>query len=473
MRHIIRTQVLDVLTDNSTDAFEMQHAMSSVFYRTILPTLEKAFDELAPEGKLITFDSLQIDIGNINLDNFSKSDCIYLIKDQLIQQIKAKVAHDSIKGEHPETFNSVLERWLYYMEHGYLPWNTLSIPENWMDEVIYQLENSTTNVKMLRSLILRRKEAASRIASQNTTQFLSKLIIILTNESIVGFSELLRSMVMLIDDPNRHLYSSVSSKKEQIILWREVICFAAQDKDIHTSQELFIDAVIPVLTKHQVEKLNKVSESALPSEIRPFLAKMKKAIKESVKHQRDVVPVKKGESVTLLKDKIPEEGLFVKNAGIVLLHPFLGSFFKLNKWLEDGKFISKEAQQQAIAVLHFLVSGASEMEEHEAVVYKILCGFPIEESLEGCWEVSEIQKKESIGLLESVIENWTILKKTSVDTLRDCFLQRNGKLVNTSGGDIRLLIENDSLDVLLEHLPWGISMIKQPWMLQILKVEWH
>lgn len=472
MRHIIRTQVLDVLTDNSTDAFEMQHAMSSVYYRTILPALEKAFDEWAPEGKLITLDSIQIDFGHIDLDHFSKSECIHLIKDQLFQQLNTQAGPDSKKGEPTELFKSVLERWLYYMEHGYLPWNTLSVPDNWMEEVMGQLETSASAVERTRSLILRRKEAATRIAKYIAAPFLSHFITLLTNGRILGFSELLESMSRILEDANSHLNAS-GPGNNLLQWWKEAILLAVRDNSIHTGQELFMEAVIPVLHKQQITTLSTISEAKLPPKMQPYLDNMKKRIKATVRQQKGEMPVKKEEDVSSSKDRVPEEGLFVSNAGVVLLHPFLGSFFTLNEWLTNGRFISKEAQQQAIMVLHFLVTGATELEEHDAVVYKILCGFPVEEPLEAFYDVTELQMKESIGLLESVIENWPILKNTSVDTLRDCFLQRNGKLINTPGGDIRLLIENDALDILLEHLPWGISMIKQPWMRQILKVEWH
>jgi hypothetical protein len=51
-------------------------------------------------------------------------------------------------------------------------------------------------------------------------------------------------------------------------------------------------------------------------------------------------------------------------------------------------------------------------------------------------------------------------------------LLRPGKLIRKEDGDWLLQVESRTFDVLLEHLPWGISMIKLPWMKKMLWVEW-
>ena len=80
----------------------------------------------------------------------------------------------------------------------------------------------------------------------------------------------------------------------------------------------------------------------------------------------------------------------------------------------------------------------------------------------------EIRKDE---VLLSVIEHWNILQNTSVEGLRQSFLQRNGKL-SYNGSEWLLQVEQQPYDMLLQHLPWNISMIKLPWMEQMLKTEW-
>jgi hypothetical protein len=66
-----------------------------------------------------------------------------------------------------------------------------------------------------------------------------------------------------------------------------------------------------------------------------------------------------------------------------------------------------------------------------------------------------------------------VLRNTSPDGLRGTFLIRSGKLCLRDGGDWSLQVESNSFDILLDQLPWGISMIKLPWMEKMLWVEWR
>ncbi|HRF39189.1 MAG TPA: contractile injection system tape measure protein, partial [Saprospiraceae bacterium] len=70
------------------------------------------------------------------------------------------------------------------------------------------------------------------------------------------------------------------------------------------------------------------------------------------------------------------------------------------------------------------------------------------------------------------IDNWGALGSTSPDGLRGNFLVRDGKLTRTDLGRL-LQVEAQSYDLLLDRLPWGINMVKLPWMEDMLFVEWR
>ena len=74
-------------------------------------------------------------------------------------------------------------------------------------------------------------------------------------------------------------------------------------------------------------------------------------------------------------------------------------------------------------------------------------------------------------MLGSVIEHWVILKNTSIEGLRESFLQRNGKLT-FANNEWLLQVEQKPYDMLLQSLPWNIGIIKLAWMRNILKTEW-
>jgi len=51
------------------------------------------------------------------------------------------------------------------------------------------------------------------------------------------------------------------------------------------------------------------------------------------------------------------------------------------------------------------------------------------------------------------------------------FFHRDGKLVQVDK-NFRLIVERKAQDILLDKLPWGVSIIKLPWREQLLFVEW-
>lgn len=170
----------------------------------------------------------------------------------------------------------------------------------------------------------------------------------------------------------------------------------------------------------------------------------------------------------------PAEGIWIQNAGLVLLVPFLATLFRNLNWVTGKNFVAPQLQQQAIALLQFMATGERGTNEEDLLLNKILCNWPLEEPLVLLEPLPTEARQEAENLLLAVIAQWTALKKTSIENLRHTFLQREGKLIQGPDGGWHLYIERQTLDVLLDRLPpgWGYSMVKLPWMQQILYVEW-
>lgn len=166
-----------------------------------------------------------------------------------------------------------------------------------------------------------------------------------------------------------------------------------------------------------------------------------------------------------------DETLFVNNAGMVLLHPFISTYFSRVGLTEGVEFTSIDAQHKATHLLQYLVNNARQTPEEEMVLNKVLCGLPIDEPIVGEIEITDHEKETAHGLLNAVIQNWDKLKNTSVEGLQASFLQRAGMLTEREDGWM-LKIEQRSFDLLLQTLPWGLSMIKYPWMNKTVYIEW-
>jgi hypothetical protein len=162
------------------------------------------------------------------------------------------------------------------------------------------------------------------------------------------------------------------------------------------------------------------------------------------------------------------ESIYIRNAGLVILAAYLPAFFRRlgiagEKQVLDGPV--------ALALQHYLVFGSQDCAEWDLVLNKILCGVPLEDSVETPPPLTLEQKQEAELLLNAVIANWPALKNTSPNGLRATFLQREGVL-RPKNGDWQLLLTRTSFDVLMDRLPWTISMIRLPWMPWMLYTDW-
>jgi len=168
------------------------------------------------------------------------------------------------------------------------------------------------------------------------------------------------------------------------------------------------------------------------------------------------------------------EPLYIKNAGLVILYPFLSRYFNMLKLLSEDKkaFESKHAVQRAVRLLHFLVFGRKEGKEYEMTLNKIICGMPFEIPLENNIELTDKEIEISESLLNGVIQNWEILKKSSIDNLRGSFLFREGRLEETEKAWI-LKVEQKGFDVLVDKIPWSFNLIKFLWMKKPIHVDWR
>jgi hypothetical protein len=194
---------------------------------------------------------------------------------------------------------------------------------------------------------------------------------------------------------------------------------------------------------------------------------MQKMIEEIMNEQ---LPGDKIDAPTSAKNKETDTAgqIFINNAGLVLLHPFLATLFNELSVAKDDKIID---QSKAIACLNYLCGYEEIQPEYEWPLMKILCGMEISETVEHLFKLSDADRLECNALLQQVIDYWIALKQTSIEGLQQTFVQRFGKISANENGWL-LQVEQKTVDILKDRLPWGVSMIKLPWMKQLLTVEW-
>lgn len=177
-----------------------------------------------------------------------------------------------------------------------------------------------------------------------------------------------------------------------------------------------------------------------------------------------------------LSDREPttSAGHIVSQAGLVLLHAYLPRCLDVLGLYPSGQRgpLADHLWPRAAAVLHWLATGQDGALECELGLIKPLLGRDEHGALShGLPTLLPHEREEADALLRAVLGHWRALKGTSVAGLRESFLQRRGWL-EARGGASLLRVEPAPYDVLLGSLPWGMSLVRLPWMTAPLHVEW-
>ncbi|TDQ22711.1 contractile injection system tape measure protein [Tenacibaculum caenipelagi] len=160
----------------------------------------------------------------------------------------------------------------------------------------------------------------------------------------------------------------------------------------------------------------------------------------------------------------------VKNAGLILLHPFLKQFFYSCGFLDKENQIIKP--DEAVHLLHYVATKKEQQFENNLIFEKFLCNIPIYQPVERKIILSDEVKEKSEELLKAVLQNWEVLKNSSPDLLRNEYLQREGRLDLTKDTPT-LTVERKTQDILLDtKLPWNLSLCKLPWMKELIFMNW-
>jgi hypothetical protein len=175
-------------------------------------------------------------------------------------------------------------------------------------------------------------------------------------------------------------------------------------------------------------------------------------------------------------DEIRREPIYIGNAGLVLANPFLPQLFDAFGLLgrnEAGKprLRDEAAATRAVHLLQYLVDGRTDRPEPLLALNKIMCGMPIAAPVEREIEATDFERETCDALLRSIVENWPILRNTSIAGLRETFLQREGKLTYGEVG-WRLQVQRKTLDILVDQVPWSIGVVFHAWMPAALHVTW-
>lgn len=523
MNHIIRKQTILLTLSKRMNGFKVQHQVSRFYYDQLLGVLEKTFDALSNQDEMISIDRIEIDLGSITMQQLMQPGLSETFQKKLVKHLREVLQTGSKESivTRQSISHTFFQQWVFYMKEGRLPWTVLEANAGWYDKVWEILATDYQSVSQLRMLIKKDRIALERIVSQHPRSSLLKIVTVLTAKNqeqlplLVDDIILAKKIIEAKIEKGQPLSAAYSEKR----IWINILLLAAQNEN-NLSTPVISEKIILSELGHAGMRL--IAEMPAAKVTLSFIQPIIQTIATTITAKEDIPVIKKPRSKTdveqpdVLKKKniskqedigkvplapqhtsnekikannvqslvtdvgeppakrieIDEEGIYVFNAGLVLIHPFLPQFFRNINLTVDNKFIDEFNHQKALHLLHFLATGQTNPDEHELFIAKILTDYPANRVVEKEMVLSENELAEANELLTAVVEHWKFLGNTSPDGLRASFLQRIGKIYSQSE-QMRLLVESASYDMLLDRLPWNISLIKLPWMEKMLHVEWR
>jgi hypothetical protein len=168
----------------------------------------------------------------------------------------------------------------------------------------------------------------------------------------------------------------------------------------------------------------------------------------------------------------PNQAMALNNAGLVLAAPYLPRLLDMLGLVRAGAFVDADAAERAVHLMQFVVTGQASTPEYELTLNKLLCGLAPDAVIAPGIEISAREQETIEGMLKAMIAAWKTLGGTSVAGLRQSFLARSGEL-QLQEDAWQLRVDQGPFDMLIDHIPWGFSIIKFGWMPQPVHVTWR
>ena len=363
---------------------------------------------------------------------------------------------------------------LYYSEFGSLNYQNNQLRTADLRKHLTQLiENDNFKAKKLLHDSARFMYKFQRLYNLMAQQQ-SRLLLDLIHEDLAeDFEKTVRVFKKYLDLDVRSLLSLKEEKNIHTFLFKK---WAMGPLIIDNTMEILEAIVSGVISK------SKLSKETLLQRLREGIAEVKDktdiAFFEILSNYlTQNLAAEKLSDETLVKTEeqtIKEEDtIYIDNAGLVILWPFLGHLFQRLELMEDPKtFKNETAQNKAILLTQHLVTGQTEFEESALVLNKLICGAPINQYVDIAMpiEPNEIETCTSM-LKNAVLKNWGSLSKSSIEALRETFLMREG-ILKKGYQEYVLIVKNNTVDLLMKDISWSFSIIQTAFMQERIVVEW-
>lgn len=512
--HIIRKQRVEVDFPSEMEISDAPKAIGDVFNTRILPAMEKLFDQYGGDMDVLSFDRMEVDCGTLESVGWEDQ-----LVDRTLSQLKERLQMRVAEAKTFETASAsrrTREAWVYFLKRGHLAWDSpvsnvatfeeaLPVDEALVEALLLAINQAPVALdRYLRSFSLAfRARVLTEMKKNAGDACLTGLLddlpknwqredtlqrAIITALARVFYGGHVRkaggvglTLSVYADELLRY-----TPGNRQVRACRAIaVVYERQEASLGTA--FFIKyADTPALMRLEREIRRRSDEAGYRWDQERAAARKQKSLGTAV------IPDAKGDMKSKAADAGPDSsrheqpsgnaanwgalveddnGIFIENAGLVLVHPFLNPLFETLGWVEQGMFKSHEHAGLGALLLQYMAQGDVPAEEAMLPLNKVLCGLSPMHFVDVEARPDAVAMQEADKVLEAVIQHWEVLKNTSIEGLRETFLCRSGKMEH-KGDAWTVQVETKGVDILLNQLPWGLSVVKLPWTSELLQVSW-
>lgn len=530
-KNIIKKLVVEVDTNSMEQALLLKNDLKALLETHVYPKLDQLFDSESTKEQYIHFNQLNIDIALIDGSNWSlHGDTIAnKIKSEIQEK---KQINTTTKGPTTETIISknkatisptkettigknkatkTIETFLYFLAKGQLPWwNRIS--KNELEKQFINTLNKD-HYHLFYNFIFNESNNLYRLINQFDNQFITKIYLKFLDKSKNDFTtsfKVPRALenksirksywkfaFLALKDAKTNSEKSVENFENLIINIRTkqhenntILSLSA--KEIKTVFELLyfsnntLDIPVSIapafMLPHNYQIIASKQSIGITSfhtisDSKPFHLKLKsqnhllqKTLTDEIRDLQAEDTMNTSVFENQLSKEVQNEGIIVQQAGLVLLHPFLKTFFEKLKFLVNGKLIPSK-KEAAAHILHYLATGNEQACEYEMSFEKLLCDIPLSQPIDRFIKITPFQKEQCEVVLKAMLGHWKSIKTENIQVVQNEFFQREGKL-SFQNDKVLLTIPRKTQDILLESLPWNIHLIKIPWKEKLIFTNW-
>lgn len=492
--HIIQKVFVEISVNNKEKAFSIKEDISSFLSIDVFPEIEKYINAL--EYKLDDYTlqiprlELNLDVKNSSLNAELKDKIAQLFKDELSEITKPIDKSDQKTESDSESYlidnqEKAIQTFIYFLEKGNMPWwnsgtngvaflepsvfNTLIVNNNFQKKMISVFTKPNVQERIINQL------SDEQIAQLCLSVLKNKDLKINLNVDIIQYISKLNHTErqifwhLILNVLSQHLSSSNVNLREyllqQIVKTASASTVFSKTKNKHENLKTAVK-IFPFIKEDEIFESVKSIKNNPKKESEKF--ENLKTLKETIhqKHEKFHENLSQNDDNELTQD----DGQYVQNAGLILIHPFIKTFFE-HCDLMDLKTQQLINPELCAHLLHYIATGKTNAPEYDMVFEKFLCNIPMHQTINRHIKLSRKHKTQAKNVIESVQHNWSSMKKSSVALLQNEFFQRPGKLVVTDH-DYTLTVEQKTQDILLKNLGWGLGLVKLPWKKKFMFVNW-